>query len=437
MKNLLLAISLLLFLLCSEDVFSQRRQIKEIRIKSAVGWVDEDHYSELLIRNVHGSYWLNGSKIETKLVDNLVRVISEPAIRYAQMANLGITEEWLNENSGMDMSDYLAERLDKALPSQKALFFSSFKNLALIKRTIPDFFSISMSDYYPEISVEIVEKNGRRTEIFSESQTLLSLPWRISKNRKKSITYNANISRAISNIMPERSANKKRLVGEDIRGELATAIMDAIEDKWNLLDAEQRVPKHLKEIREHFQLETALITEAKDGNGIFSATLRRKDFPKNFSVLLELPYRGGEVSNIKMFAEKIERYKKLVFAVDWLKKYILTHPEDDFRLNFSTEFSFGTALRDEFFEEIKSPAKQRLIALVRQNQDLISSIEVGGKYYFSQLLVLPDRRLVLFSYAAPNGLMKWRVKDLPGNECSNNKTCVGALISSSGKITFR
>jgi len=236
--------------------------------------------------------------------------------------------------------------------------------------------------------------------------------------------------------MPEKSANKRRLIGEDLREELAKAVMDEIEDKWNLLEAEEQVPKALKELRKDFEIQTAFIYKDKDDEGFFNATLWRKDYPKNFSILLELPYKNGSVQNIDVFTQKIDSYKVSVFSVNWLKKYILSHPEENFRLNFDTDYSFGASLENEFYEQINPSNKQNLIDEVKRNQERISAIQVGGKYFFSQWLVLPNKKMVLFRYNYFDSLMKWKVKDFNSFDCDFRK-CVGAVISTNGNIVSR
>ncbi len=431
--KILLLFFVVLFLFNVSSVSAQILQVKEIKITSAVGWNEEENYSELLIKNEKGTYSLNGNKIEKSLVDNLLKAINEPKINYPQLENLGITQKWLNENVNQDLNGYLIERLEKALPIQKNLYVESFKNSEIIKQTFSSLFFFTASDYYPEITLEITDGNGNKIKIFSDSQTMLSLPWQISKNGRKIKTFNAHISHAISNLMPEKSANKRRLIGEDLKGELAKAVMDEIEDKWNLIEAEVRVPENLKEIRKNFEIQTAFIYIDKDNEGFFTAKLWRNDFPKNFTILLELPYNNGAVQNIDVFIRKIENYKNQIFSVKWLKNYILAHPDEDFRLNFDTEYSFGTSLEIEFYEQINSPRKQKLVEEIKKSSEQISAIQVGGKYFFSQWLVLPNKKMILFRYNYFDSLMKWKVKDFESFDC-DIKRCVGAVISANGNI---
>lgn len=432
MKKILLLFFAVLFLFNPLNCLAQIRKVKEIKITSAIGWNEEENYSEISIINQKGIYFFNGKKIEKQLVDNLLRSISEPKIDYPHLENLGVTPQWLYKNVNQDLNGYLVERLQDALPTQRTLYDESFKNPEIVKQTLPGLFFISSSDYYPEISVEITELSGKKIKVFSDSQALLSLPWQITQNGRKMETFNAHISHAISNLMPEKSANKRRLIGEDLRGELAKAVMDEIEDKWNLLEVEEKSPEALKELRENFEVQTAFIYE-KDGDGFFKAKLWRKDFPKNFSILLELPYKKGEVKNIDVFKRKIENYKNLVFSVGWLKNYIIAHPEEEFRLNFDKDSSFGASLEKEFYEHVNMPDKQKLIEEVRKNQEQISTIQVGGKYFFSEWLILPNKQMILFRYNYFKSLMKWSVNDFNSFNCDVRR-CVGAVISKNGNI---
>ncbi len=261
---------------------------------------------------------------------------------------------------------------------------------------------------------------------------MLSIPWQIYKNGRKTTTYNAHISHAISNLMPEKSANKRRLIGEDLRGELATALMDEIGDKWNLLQVEEQTPETLKQLRKSFEIKTAYLCDINNGDKLFTATLWKKNFPKNFLILLEFPYKNGMFENIAVFKQKIPYYTNQVFSVIWLKNYILTHPEEDFYLNFDTNYSFGESLRSEFYEEINSQQKQKMIEDVKKNQDNISSIRVG-KNLSSEWLILPNKKMILHRYNYFNSLMKWQVKDFNSFDCSYKK-CVGAVISANENI---
>ena len=432
MKKLILS-AIFLVLACFLS-FAQVREVKEIKITSAVGWSGEEHYSDILIQNKRGIYFIKDQRLDKALINNLLKSVDETQIAYPKLENLGFTQEWLKNNKGKDLSDYLIEHLNKALPSQRNLFYESYQNPEILKMTFPALFFFKASDYYPEITVEIKLFSGKKIKIFSDSQTILSLPWKITKNGKKTITYNANISKAISAIMPKNSANKRRLAGEDVNAELSNAIMDVIEDKWNLVETEEKLPSYLEDLRKEFIVQTASVDGFEEGFGTFFATLRKKNYPSNFAVLVELPYTNGQVKNIELFKSKIDKYVKLIFSVTWLKRYILTNPKEDFRLTFESEYSFGDSLRTAFFQDINFPEKKDLIEKIRKYKNEISSIQVGDKTFYSQWLILPNKQTVLYSIDSWYSLMKWKRKDITYKECPHGIRCAATLISPEGKI---
>jgi hypothetical protein len=61
------------------------------------------------------------------------------------------------------------------------------------------------------------------------------IPWNL-RAEAKSESWNAAISRAVSELLPPKSPNKERLAGEGFASELAEALMrreEQVEDAWS------------------------------------------------------------------------------------------------------------------------------------------------------------------------------------------------------------
>src|SRR5436190_22805190 len=95
--------------------------------------------------------------------------------------------------------------------SDLALFKESFSDLKTIERLLPSWFKFWKSDDYPSIRVTVVFANDKRWVASSDSYYPFMLPWGVSLNGTEQTTYNADISRAIAALMPNRSLNRNRL----------------------------------------------------------------------------------------------------------------------------------------------------------------------------------------------------------------------------------
>jgi hypothetical protein len=73
------------------------------------------------------------------------------------------------------------------------------------------------------------------TVVSSDSQGEFLLPWTLEKNGTESETFNRNVSTALVNLMPAGATNRDRISCKCFVLDLATVVMDDIEEKWKLL----------------------------------------------------------------------------------------------------------------------------------------------------------------------------------------------------------
>jgi hypothetical protein len=135
------------------------------------------------------------------------------SVERIRMANLGITQEWLDANAEVAIEAYVNNRNPSITPNRRALHLSSFKDLKIIEKVLLRRFNIKWTDDYPSAEIEITETDGRAIKVSSKTQHLFMLPWTISGDGKELKTYNADISRAVASLTPEDFANKERLAG--------------------------------------------------------------------------------------------------------------------------------------------------------------------------------------------------------------------------------
>ena len=445
MMNVVLTTILLCLSLSTITALAQSRSVKQIVIVSGGG--GEGESGEFVITRKTGAYLADGVQVPDELIANLLSAIDAPVIAKTNLANLGITQEWLDANAENAMKEYAEDYFSRAAKNQQALYFSSFKDPKLIERILPDIFDSRHSDDYPIVEVEITETNGRVIKVSSDAQPVFMVPWVISGSGRKQKTYNANIGRAIASLMPDKFANKGRLAGKGLLYDLALAVMDEIKDRWELLNVENEAKPYLDQLRERFTVTTAEINgyhnvdygrEWVNGSATetnLHATLRLQDFPDNFSISLVLPFKDGKVENVDGFLNSIELYKGLALSVDWLNDYLTNHPNVQVELRFVKDRSFSEKAMKSFAKDMGR--NQSLVNAVMAAPKEICMLLVGKEYYGAHCLILPDKRMVIWSYRGPDGLLKWKPGDFTSWECDYQRNCIGAVILPDGKSVLK
>ena len=126
----------------------------------------------------------------------------------------------------------------RATASQRALLTNTLKDRQKIERIVPALFSHVRMDDYPRATGEVTFDDGAKLTAETDSYYPFMLPWSLGVQRGQ--TYNADISRAVADLLGKKSPNKDRLGGSTFAYELVETTKRSIEREWNLLGSEDR-----------------------------------------------------------------------------------------------------------------------------------------------------------------------------------------------------
>ena len=232
---------LLCLLLSTVTALAQNRSVDQIRIVSSWTGLGVGKQGGLVITRKAGAYLSDGVKVPEELIANLLSAIDAPVMAKPNLANLGITQEWLDANAEKAVMEYAGAYFSGANKNQQALYFSSFKDPKFIEeKVLPRLYGSRHTDDYPEVDIEITESHGRSIKVSSKAQQQFMLPWTIIRDGMELKTYNASIARAVASLMPDKFANKERLAGALSGYELAAAVMHEIKDRWESLNVKRK-----------------------------------------------------------------------------------------------------------------------------------------------------------------------------------------------------
>lgn len=430
-----------LFLL-SHCTLAQSSGVTQIKIVSSWGGFGTPAHDELTITRKAGSYYSRGKNVDTRLVDRLVETLNDPRITEPDLANVGVTQAWLDANAEKGVKEYAGFYYSTAAPNLQALYLSSFKDVDFMKRLLPLLYRGGWTDDRPRVAVEVIEESGSKVVATSDAQQLFMLPWEVMRSGQKVETFNADIARAVAALIPRKFTNRERMAGEDLSRVLAEAVMRRIEDKWKALDAENKAGRYLNLLKGTYSVESVELNghhsvdfgkEWVNGNSQqdnLQAKLTRKDLPKNFFFRIALPFKDGKVENVDTFMGSIDAYHALVLSVPWLKEFIDTHPRLDYELRFVGDRSFSEKAMQSFTADMKLSGKESLVDEVAKIQKSVSLLVVE---YRTWLMVLPDKRVVLWRFDGFDPTHLWKNESAPW-DCTYQGKCVGMVVSADATL---
>ena len=439
------AVSLLFLLpLCTA---AQTAEVTQIRITSSWGGYGPPAQDQLVITRKADAYYANGKKLNTALVSDLLSALDAPPIPEIDLANLGITQEWLDANAEKGVKEYADFFYTTATPNLQALYLSNFKDIDFMKALVSSTFRGWWTDDYPIVEVEVTRAGGIKLVATSKAQHLFMLPWEITTGDQKTRTYNAGIARAIVALLPNKFVNRERLAGEGLRRVLAQAVMMNIKDDWELLDAKNRAGKSFETLKQLFVIEHAELNSYHDLdfgkewiNGDpdvqnLQVILQRRDPPANLRIGIALPFKNGAVEGVDTFMAGFDRYVNLVLSVPWLDSFIRSNPRTYFELRYVGERSFSEKAMQVFAADMRLQKKESLVKEVEAVQKDVSLLAVGWKYNRDYWLVLPDKRVVLWRFHHYGEPIRWPSLASSAWNCSNYQgKCVGAMIATDGTV---
>lgn len=197
-----------------------RIEVQQLEIHSSwQGWGSER--TNVVIRHAaDGRYLSDGELIPERLVSELIVAMRHPAIPAANLDNLGMTSVWLGANNASALREVPGSRSLGRAETQE--FMRTFRDLVRMRKIVAEIFCDWHTDDYPSVTVAVTMRDGSKLTVSSNSQRIFMLPW---VQDGAQATYNADISRAISALLPAKATNRNRLAGEDLAAELAEQLL--------------------------------------------------------------------------------------------------------------------------------------------------------------------------------------------------------------------
>jgi hypothetical protein len=424
-----------------------QKQVNLIEIRTGWGGLGASQSATVTIRRERGVFLNGGRTVSPLLVQALVDALETLPISEPEAANFGITQQWLKMQVTRQKPRARIQAIEPTA-GQRALFAASFTDPAIVATAVKSLFAFRRFDDYPGVRVEITFEDGTRRTAQSRSYFVFMVPWNI--DGLASPTYNADISRAVSALLPDKTVNKERLSGRRLETELTEAVMNSIETQWNLRGAEETVGGALALLRTKYQIVETEIGpwhDAEFGTATYKgepeemnlhAAVRKNSFPPSLTHAVVLRQVKGRVEGVEAFLKAGGAHETRVLSVPWLNKYMDAHPQTPVRISYVQDASFGDKALRTYVADMTFRGREDLVAQARAQHREIVLLIAGAKYAESYWLLFPDNHMVLWRYNGPTGLLSWRPEDFSNGKCAEYEPpdggCSGREITADGVL---
>jgi hypothetical protein len=225
--------------------------VREISIRSGWGGLGTAQNEVTTIRAKNGVLTYDGKRVDRFKVGALIAALKSSPVSKPDPSNLGVTPAWLNEQIGDKKGRFQLESA-RGTANERALLAKTYTDTEQIARILPALFSYIRTDDYPFASIDVTSDDGRHLKAETRSYYPFMLPWTVGEQGQQ--TYNADISRALANLLGRKSPNRERLAGGALADELAQAVKRSIEREWNLVGSQDRAGDTLTTLRSRYEI---------------------------------------------------------------------------------------------------------------------------------------------------------------------------------------
>ena len=373
----------------------------------------------------------------------LVRALTAPNINAPLLANLGITPAWLAEQSE-DAAKHFGNLGEPNDDRQQAFLRKSFTNLVLIGTTIPHVVGSSWTDDAVWVHVVVRFIDGRTIQAETTNQPTFMLPWTLERDGKKTRTFNADISRAVSKLLPDGSVNKERLEGGDLMREIVFQMDPSITQQWKDIGAEDKAGDALDRLREKYDIRR---TEVSEHIGLHFGTLaperaaenleadvRLPAFPKNLVVATVFPLHGRQADGVDTFLRNGIQYEHLILDNPWVMDSLRRHQDLGAWLIYVQDASMSEKAMKVFAADMHDLGRDDLAQEVSAHRTEIADLS----YFGDEVLLFPDHHAILWRWDPNRDLFGWAASKVKTQRCTEYPTldvgCSATIVTSDGQL---
>jgi hypothetical protein len=413
--------------------------IQSIEIQArAGGWggLRRGEINNLTIKRVGDNFFMENteSHINSNMeyfISCLLEVLDAPMMDNVDLDNLGISNDWLYSNGITLINNHGLEE------NQRDLFIRNYCNADLVERILREQYApggIRWTDDYPSFEMTVRFTDSVIT-MRSDSQLPFMLPINIARNNNNERTYNAMLSKALSNILPDNFVLKNRIAGINLPEYIYELIYFQIIEELSMLFTRNRIGDTLSDIENNFYIRSSEIATIGsidlDFETVWYSVLIPKNCPANLVIRLAISYNNGNLGSMEQFYGKINSIINFILDIPWLAG-VLENDENEIAISFVNDKSMSNKAQGSFIGDLQRNNKNILLEEINGNLDDSIFITILNNRSYMRCVVLPNTDTVLWHYNRSDILL-WDESNFDVWDWSGHKSA-GQIILMNGEI---
>ena len=418
------------------------------------GWGFRSTNLTLTLSN--GVYAAGTYTVAPALISNLMAVAKRPWPQPPTNAwprfivdpvNLGLDAAWLKTNYQPLLQSFSTNSGKGPFPNtserQRAWLTNALADLDLLGEGLRGLFAGGMwTDDYPSLELRFEHDDGHTVEqvfrLSTRAQPWFMLPWQVYDGAREFTSANADISRAVVQVLPPGFLLRDRLdadVFQMVRtGFLRLPKVNQFIQKSTL---EETLGDEVKTFLQVFERPYCVIS----GGGYvgypdsFTATLHRTNWPKGLTMSIQTGVEHGVVTNLKAILDNADGRVAPLLKQEWLMSRFKSPGglSAEVKAEGSPDHQWLRGHMDKvgraaFYDRIQPALRRSLGFLLRE-----------GSQRASEWAILEDGRLLLYGFTG-DGVWDWKPDELgfQGDERmlhSSTINRVGVFVGPEGTIT--
>jgi hypothetical protein len=418
------------------------------------GWSSASTNLTLTLSN--GVYAAGTYTVAPVLISNLITAAKRPWPQPGTNAwprftidpvNLGLDAAWVKSNYQRLLQAYSGDSDKGVFPNtserQRAWLTNALADVELLGDAVRGCFgTMGWTDDYPSLELRFENDNGQTVEqvfrLSTSAQPSFMLPWQVDDGTNEFTSGNADISRAVVQVLPPGFLNRDRLNGDIFQMVVREFLnLGKVLEFIRKATLEDTLGKEADPLQQGFELRNGCI-DAGSYIGFpsrFRATLHRTNWPDHLTMPIQTGIECGVVTNLNAILGNAEARVAPLLKQEWLLS----------RLKGSADISVevepeGTpdhpwlrghmenVGRAAFYDRIQ-PALRRSLGFVLRE----------GLQRTSEWAILENGRLLLYGFTG-NGVLDWKPAELgfQGEQRmlqSSSINRVGVFVGPAGRIT--
>jgi hypothetical protein len=393
--------------------------------------------NKLTIKQINGQFVMeNTAKTASdtirNFIGNLLEVLNAPMMDNVDLPNLGVNNYWLISNGATMINQY--HKWDK---NQKDLIMKNYGDIGFIKKILQEQYvpeRTHWTDDYPGFWLTINYTDSMVT-ISSDSQLPFMLPIKIKGNTINGATYNARLSLAISNLLPDNFVIKDRINGAGLPKYIYERVTFLLRDELSMLNSKNKIGDTLSVIEKNFIVKSSEITTIGSIDlhfeNVWNSTLIPKQYPSNLVVGLSISYKDDRLGSMEQFYSKIDTILRFILDIPWLAN-VLKNEKNEVEIRFVNGKSMSDYAQGSFIKDLQNNHKNSILQEINGKLDDSIFITISNNRNYMRCIVLLNTDTVLWHYKG-KGILLWDEGAFDVWDYYGHKG-VGIIILKDGKI---